>query len=260
MEVQVIFTPENLILIVSTLAVVVIMLVADRLTRRAIARFSRQLELEKHLENGFKMIARIIIVAVGVTVVLQLYGMPTQWLVSVSALTGAAVGFASTQTMGNLLAGMYIMMSRPFLVNDYVKIGDAEGEVREITVNYTKLYTPTYNFVEIPNRKVLDSVILNYSKGDVIDYTFQVGFPHDLTNEELIKKCIAPAIEKFYEKYKDILPKKPEFSMFKVDKWERGFNIRMFFPEKKIDTFYDLQPELMQNIVNNWDACRTQKV
>ena len=44
-----------------------------------------------------------------------------------------------------------------------MKIGDIEGEVREITINYTKIYSPTYNITEIPNRKVLDSTILNYS-------------------------------------------------------------------------------------------------
>ena len=188
--------------------------------------------------------------------------MHADWFIGVSALTGAAIGFASTQTVGNFLAGLYIMMSRPFMVRDYVKIGDIEGEVREITINYTKIYTPTYNITEIPNRKVLDSTILNYSgKRDIIDYSFQMGFPHleNVTNTELIEECIMPVLEKFYKKYKSVLPKKPEVSMFKMDRLERGFMIRMFFPEGKIDTFYNIQPELMQNIVNRWDAYKAKK-
>jgi len=148
------------------------------------------------------------------------------------------------------------------MIRDYVKIGDIEGEVREITINYTKIYTPTYNITEISNRKVLDSTILNYSgKRNIIDYSFQIGFPHveNMTNKELIEKCIMPAIEKFYNRYKDILPKKPGVSMFKMDRLGRGFMIRMFFPEGKINTFYDIQPELMQDIVNNWDAYKAKK-
>ncbi len=154
------------------------------------------------------------------------------------------------------------MMSRPFMVRDYVKIGDVEGEVREITINYTKIYTPTYNIMEIPNRKVLDSTILNYSgKRNIIDYSFQMGFPHldNITNKELIKECITPVIEKFYNKYKDFLPKKPELSMYTMDRLGRSFLIRIFFPEGKINIFYDIQPELMQNIVNSWDACKAKK-
>jgi len=255
-------TTENLLLIATGLVVVIIVLVADRLIRRAIARYSKRLKLEPHVANIFKLTARIIIVAVGVIALLSLFGMNTDWFIGVSALTGAAIGFASTQTVGNFLAGLYIMMSRPFMVRDYVKIGDIEGEVREITINYTKIYTPTYNITEIPNRKVLDSTILNYSgKRDIIDYSFQMGFPHleNVTNTELIEECIMPVLEKFYKKYKSVLPKKPEVSMFKMDRLERGFMIRMFFPEGKIDTFYNIQPELMQNIVNRWDAYKAKK-
>jgi len=255
-------TPEQfelLIKIVAASVIVAAMIIADWLIRRAITRYSTRIRLDRHLENIFKLLARILVIAVGIVALLQLSGLPDTWFLSVSALAGAAIGFASTQTVGNFLAGVYIMVSRPFLVNDYVKIGDVEGQVREITVNYTKIYTPTYNLMEIPNRTVLDSKILNYSKGNVFDYTFQVGFPHDVTNEEIINKCIVPALEKFYEKYKDVLPRKPEFSMSKMDRLGRSFAIRVFFPEKKTKTFYDIQPELMQNIVNNWDNLRKQK-
>ena len=255
-------TQETLLLIAAGLVIVIVVLVADRLVRRAISRYSKRLKLEPHVENIFKLTARIIIFAVGVIAFLSLFGMPTEWFIGVSALTGAAIGFASTQTVGNFLAGLYIMMSRPFMVRDYVKIGDVEGEVREITINYTKIYTPTYNITEIPNRKVLDSTILNYSgKRNIIDYSFQMGFPHleNVTNKELIEECIAPVLEKFHTKYKDLLTRKPELSMFKMDRLERGFLIRMFFPEGKINTFYDIQPELMQNIVNSWDAYRAKK-
>jgi len=254
---------ENLLFFVTGAVIVIAIIVADRIVRRAIVRYSRRLRLEQHVENILKLTARIIIFAVGVIALLSFFGLPTEWFVGVSALTGAAIGFASTQTVGNFLAGLYIMISRPFMVMDYVKIGDIEGEVREITINYTKIYTSTYNIVEIPNRKVLDSTILNYSgKRNIIDYSFQMGFPHHdkITNKELIEECIMPVLDKFYNKYKDILPKKPMVSMFKMDRLERGFLIRMFFPEGKINTFYDIQPELMQDIVNSWDAYKSAKM
>ncbi len=88
-----------------------------------------------------------------------------------------------------------------------------------------------------------------------------MGFPHveKITSKKLMEECIMPTIEKFYNKHKDILPKKPEASMFKFDRLERGFMIRIFFPEGKVETFYDIQPELMQNIANSWDAYKMEK-
>lgn len=259
---QDVLTLKNLWLLVGGAIVAIVMFLADKIARRAITRYSQRLRLEKHVENVFQLTARIVIVAVGLVALLSIFGFPTEWFVGVSALTGAAIGFASTQTVGNFLAGLYIMITRPFMIKDYVKIGDVEGEVREITINYTKIYTPTYNITEIPNRKVLDSIILNYSsEKDIVDYSFPVGFPHreDLTNQELIDKCITPAIETFYNKHKNILPKKPEVGMYKMTRLERGFLIRIFFPEGKIETFYDIQPELMQSIVDNWDTYKTEE-
>jgi len=214
-------------------------------------------EERRQINPGYKYLFLVSIV------LLSLFNVDTTWFVGVSALTGAAIGFASTQTVGNFLAGLYIMISRPFMVRDYVKIGDGEGEVREITINYTKIYTPTYNVTEIPNRKVLDSTILNYSgKRNIIDYSFQMGFPHleKITNKRLMEECIMPAIDKFHHKYKTVLSKKPEVSMFKFDRLERAFLIRMFFPEGKIDAFYDIQPELMQNIANSWDTYKAKEI
>jgi small-conductance mechanosensitive channel len=255
-------TTSNLLHIASGAIIVIAIYFVDRIVRRAIGKYSQKVKLDTHVENILKMVARIIVVAMGLIALMSTFGLPTEWFVSVSALTGAAIGFASTQTVGNFLAGMYIMLSRPFMVDDYVKIGDVEGEVREITINYTKIFTPTYNITEIPNRKVLDSIITNYSgKKNIIDYSFSMGFPHtaDITNEELIKECITPTIEKFHDKYKDVLPEKPQVSMSKFDRLGREVFIRMFFPEKKVVKFYDLQPELMQIIANEWDTYKAQK-
>jgi small-conductance mechanosensitive channel len=194
---------------------------------------------------------------------MTLFGVGTDWFIGISALTGAAIGFASTQTVGNFLAGLYLMISRPFMVRDYVKIGDVEGQVKEITINYTKIYTPTYNITEIPNRKVLDSIILNYSgRKNIIDYSFPVGFPHhkNIKNSELIEECIQPAIDEFYIKYEKILSKKPEASMSKMDRLGREAMIRIFFPEKKVKKFFDIQPELLQKICDNWDRYLNKKI
>jgi len=256
------FSVENLLLIVGATIIILITVIADRLVRNFISRYSRRVKLEEHGANILRLLARLVIAAVGVVALLQHVGVGVEWFVGLSALTGAAIGFASTQTVGNFLAGLYIMISRPFMVRDYVKIGDVEGTVREITINYTKIYTPTYNIMEIPNRKILDSTILNYStKKGTIDYSLQIGFPHseNITNNELVAQCIMPEVEEFYNKYRDILQKKPELGMYKMTRLERGFLIRLFFPKDKIKTFYDIQPKLMQNIVNSWDAYKIKK-
>jgi small-conductance mechanosensitive channel len=255
-------TTDNLVLAGIAIVIVVVAFVLDKVIRKSISRYGKKVDMEPHAINILKLIVRILVAAGGVIALMSLFQVPTDLFLAGGALTGTAIGFASTQTIGNFLAGFYIMISRPFMVRDYVKIGDVEGEVKEITINYTKIYTPTYNITEIPNRKVLDSIILNYSgKKNIIDYSFKMGFPHleNRTNKQMIEDCIKPTIEKFYKKYKDVLPKKPEASMLNMDRLGREVNIRMFFPEGRINDFYDLQPELMRDIVHCWDKFKAEK-
>ena len=262
-----IVSSENILLALKVAIVLVGAVVADRVIGRAIKRYSKRIGLVKHIENMFKMIARIVIFATAITIILPIFNIDTGVILSISALSGAAIGFAATQTVGNFLAGLYIMISRPFTVSDYVKIGNVEGQVREITVNYTKIYVPTHNLIEIPNKQVLDSRILNYSKKDIVDYTFRVGFPpalpRDITNAELIENCIAPVIDSFYDGHKEVFVKKPELTISTdymgymgsvgLDRLQRTFAVRVLFKEKDVENFYDLQPELLNEIIKKWD-------
>ena len=256
-------TTEELLLAAGTLvAIILVAFVLDKVIRRSIGKYGKKVDMEPHAINILKLVARLFVATGAVISIFIVFEFPTDLFLAGGALTGTAIGFASTQTIGNFLAGFYIMISRPFMVRDYVKIGDVEGEVKEITINYTKIYTPTYNITEIPNKKVLDSIILNYSgRKDIIDYAFKMGFPHleDRTNKQMIEDCIKPTIDRFYEKYKDVLPKKPEPSMLTMDRLGREVSIRMYFPEGKINEFYDLQPELMRDIVHCWDKFKTDK-
>ncbi|NIR86808.1 mechanosensitive ion channel [Candidatus Bathyarchaeota archaeon] len=260
-------TSETMTLALKVIIVSAMAIVADRVVVRAIKRYSRRIGLVEHVENMFKVIARIVIFAAAITIILPIFKIDTGVILSLSALSGAAIGFAATQTVGNFLAGLYIMISRPFTVSDYVKIGDVEGQVREITVNYTKIYMPTHNLIEIPNRQVLDSRILNYSKEDIVDYTFRVGFPPtlpgDITNTELIQNCLAPVINSFYDRHKEVFVKKPELTIATdymgymgsvgLDRLQRTFAVRVFFKEKDVEAFYELQRKLLNEIIKKWD-------
>ncbi|MEM3056891.1 MAG: mechanosensitive ion channel, partial [Candidatus Bathyarchaeia archaeon] len=138
---------------------------------RSLTRLSKRLELDPHITNSMRLVLRVLALFVCITVVFTVYELPTTWFVGGSALVGAIVGFGSSQTINNIAAGFYVILSRPFRVKDYVRIGDVEGQVEEISINYTKLYTPTFNLLLIPNTQVMNSRILNLTHEGLIKYT-----------------------------------------------------------------------------------------
>jgi hypothetical protein len=99
-----------------------------------------------------------------IVVTLDLLNIEVTQLLLGGALTGVVVGIAAQQTLGNMFAGMVLLMARPFQVGDQVGIragalsGLIEGTVTEISVTYVKLQTSS-GPVHIPNSQVLAAAV-----------------------------------------------------------------------------------------------------
>src|SRR5207237_10618000 len=72
--------------------------------------------------------------------------------------------FALQDTVGNAFAGLAIQSEKPFHVGHWVRVGDHEGRVAEVTWRATKLRTKSGNFVIVPNNIVSKEAIINYSE------------------------------------------------------------------------------------------------
>ena len=250
--------PPWILNVVYTLAVLTALLAVYKFLSRFLSRTGRRPELDPHMQNSFRLLLRVVMLLVGLAAVFSVYALPAEWFIGGSALVGAAIGFGSSQTINNVVAGFYVVVSRPFKVKDYVRIGDVEGQVEEIAINCTKLYTPSFNILLLPNTQVMNSRILNCTHEGFIKYAFSLSLPHHvpISNEEISKRCIQPAIEEFYEKYRDRQIRKPEFYFEGSTPGGRSFKIRIFVPKGEAKTLYVLQPELADAILNRWDAER----
>ncbi|MHA2227361.1 MAG: mechanosensitive ion channel domain-containing protein [Candidatus Hodarchaeales archaeon] len=119
--------------------------------------------MTKTVINTLRVLGRMLIIPFCIIAFLNNFPAFQGTLLGISAILGTAIGFASTTTMGNFLAGLYIMAARPFLIGDYIILPDTkiEGRVKEITVNYTKITLPTGNTILISNSRFLTQSIIN---------------------------------------------------------------------------------------------------
>ncbi len=84
-------------------------------------------------------------------------------LLTTSAVSAVVVGFALQDTLGNAFAGLAIQSEKPFHVGHWVRVGDFEGRVAEVTWRATKIRTKSGNLVVVPNNVVGKEAIINYS-------------------------------------------------------------------------------------------------
>ena len=85
-------------------------------------------------------------------------------LLTTSAVGAVVVGFALQDTLGNAFAGLAIQSERPFNVGHWIRVGEFEGRVSEITWRATRLRTKSGNFVIVPNNIIAKEAIINYSE------------------------------------------------------------------------------------------------
>lgn len=85
-------------------------------------------------------------------------------LIATSAVGAVVVGFALQDTLGNAFAGLAIQSEAPFHVGNWIRVGDFEGRVAEITWRATKLRTKTGNFIIVPNNKIAQEAVVNFTE------------------------------------------------------------------------------------------------
>jgi len=221
-----------------------------------VAHRAKEHELEPHIINILKLMLRIVALTIATTTVFQIFNLPTSIFLGGSALIGAAIGFGSSQTINNVVAGLYVLVSQPFKVKDYVRIGALEGQVEEISINYTSLYTPTFNVLKVPNTQVMSSMILNMTHEGYIKYTYSVNFDHTYTEEKITKEILEPAIQDFHKFCGDGSLRIPEAYLESADRLGKSYKIRLFIPKGEAKMLYTMQPELTQFIMKYFDKVR----
>ena len=85
-------------------------------------------------------------------------------LLTTSAVGAVVVGFALQDTLGNAFAGLAIQSEKPFNVGHWIRVGEFEGRVAEVTWRATKLRTKSGNFIIVPNNIIAKEAITNYSE------------------------------------------------------------------------------------------------
>jgi small-conductance mechanosensitive channel len=156
-------THDKVLLKAVSLAGTVLFLVGGVLSVRRIAGYVDARFRRRGLGSAGSVLA-VVISAAGYCVVvltaLSLLAIPLQQLIVGGALTGVVVGIAAQQTLGNVFAGLMILLVRPFRVGDTIEVrsgalnGPFTGRVRALGLTYVTLAADNGTLL-LPNAGVL---------------------------------------------------------------------------------------------------------
>ncbi|MBW2018168.1 MAG: mechanosensitive ion channel family protein [Deltaproteobacteria bacterium] len=130
--------------------------------------------------------ASVIIFVTGIILVLDVLGVNIVPFIAGAGVAGIAIGFAAKDTLSNLIAGILLIIDRPFEVGDRIEVWTAPknsatwGDVVDIGLRATKIRTTDNIVIVIPNNEIMKRDIINYTAiTDEIRVRIPIGVAYD---------------------------------------------------------------------------------
>lgn len=159
----------------------------DRLSKRFV---DRRLTLHQT-----KTIVRLLLYLGGLAAAVPLiFQLSDEALFALGGALAVAVGIALRDLVASIIAGITILIDKPFSVGDRITYGDTYGEVVEIGLRAVRVVTLDDNLVTIPNSKFLTDVVASGNAGQLdmmVQMDFFVGVDQDLS---LAKRIVGEAL------------------------------------------------------------------
>ncbi|NVK19106.1 MAG: mechanosensitive ion channel family protein [Methylocystaceae bacterium] len=146
-------------------------------------RFGRR--INEDLQHFSTRTLEVIIVVIGLVAILE------QWDLNVSAflggigLAGMAIALAAKDTVANLFGTLMIFTDKTFHKGDWIQTPDVEGTVELIGLRATKVRTFAKALVNVPNAKLADSPITNWSRMTNRRIKMTIGLEYKTTADQL---------------------------------------------------------------------------
>ena len=180
---------------------IAILVIGRWVARKIVDGVKRLLEKSKVDQTLVSFLGNVLyylLLAVVIIAALGNVGISTTSVVAVLGAATLAIGLALQDSLGNLAAGVMIILLRPYRVGDFVEINDEVGYVTAIQIFYTALKTVDNKTIFIPNNDALASNITNYSKNELVrlDLTYGISYDDDLLQAKQILLEIARADER----------------------------------------------------------------
>ena len=144
-------------------------------------------------------VVSVIIFIIAIVIILGYFQLDITPLIAGVGLGALAIGLALQSTLSNFFAGMHIISDRPIDIGDFIELDpDTYGYVEDIGWRSTRIRTWTDNLIVVPNGKLAESNILNYSKPKQ-DMSFfipcGVAYESDLKKVEKVALDVAKKIQ-----------------------------------------------------------------
>ena len=238
--------------IVLAVIVFILFFFAARWLKLLVKRLTRRHRQARNLGLVLGRLAQGIVILIGLFVALSIV-IPTFRagdLVQLLGISGVAIGFAFRDILQNFLAGILILLTEPFQIDDQIVFKDFEGTVENIETRATTIRTYDGRRIVIPNSELFaNSVTVNTAyENRRLEYDVGIGYGDDIDEAKQLMLEAVHSVE--------ILLKDPAPDVLVMELAESSVNIRVRWwikPPRRADSL-DARDRVLTAIKNKLTA------
>jgi len=218
-----------------------------RAVTNAVSRLMKKAGVDESLVDFLGNLIYAALLVVVIIAALDRLGVDTTSVMAIFATAGLAVGLALKDSLGNLAAGVMLVLFKPFKLGDFIEAGGVTGVVESIRIFSTLLKTPDNREITVPNGQIYGGTIVNFSARDTrrIDLVFGIGYDDDIRRaKQLIEQVMADD---------ERILKDPAAVVMVAELADSSVNLAVR-PWVKAEDYWDVRSAMLENVKIVFDA------
>jgi small-conductance mechanosensitive channel len=187
------------------------------------------------------------VIVIGVLIILGILRISIAPLITALGVGGLAVALALQDTLANLFAGFHLLVEKSIRVGDFIRLESGhEGYVDDITWRTSRIKTLSNNTVMIPNKKLAQSEVVNYSLPQPemsVSVVLRAGYG---TDHDLVERVLMEEAQKAVSDLPGLVEgQKPSVAFNPVESW---VEFSLNFTVKRFVDQYAVQDEVRRRV------------
>jgi small-conductance mechanosensitive channel len=195
--------------------------------------------------SALAFVARVILWAVIVLLVLDNFGVNITALVAGLGVGGVAVALAVQNILGDLFASLSIIVDKPFVIGDFIIVDDYMGTVEHVGLKTTRIRSLGGEQIVFSNGDLLKTRIRNYKRMYERRVVFSFGVAYG-TSPELLEQ-IPPAVKKIVEDCGKVRFDRAHFQ--KLSAYELTFEVVYWVLSADYNLYMDIQQKINLELI-----------
>jgi len=229
--------------IITGIGIIVAGLFCSRWVGNISRRWLEKQKLEPQIRQLITRLLSLLVFAMFAVMALGQMGVEITPLLAGIGVAGVGLSLAMQSVLGNLVAGLNIIFTKPFTVGEYIELLGVYGQVQDISLFSTILLHADNSRVVVPNRKIVGEILHNYGK--IRQMNLSVGVSYDAD----VKVAISTITEILDRNAKILKEPAPVVGVSKLDDSSVVISV---LPWVSVPNYFVAQTEVNQAILEEF--------